>query len=1004
MNKKILYLTTVLLLVFAFASRSQIVINEYSCSNGNTLVNSFGEYDDWIELYNPTSSSFNIGNYFLSDNIANPTKWQIPAGTTIPANGFITFLASSRNITTGIELHTNFKLTQTTNEIIVLADNGGLVIDQITTTPTLINHSRGRTSNGAATWSIFTTPSPGSTNGIGFSSYATIPSMSLAAGIYPSSINVSLSSPDIGVTIRYTLDGSEPSGTSPLYSSAIAINTSTVLKARSFPTTASILAGFTETNSYLIGVSHNIPIVSVASDQYDGLFNSGFPNISSSIEYFTSAGIQQFESFGEVNRHGNDSWAFSQKGVDFIVRDQFGYDDKIDYQIFPTKPRAEFQRIILKAAASDNYPATWGSGGGCHLRDAFVQSLAQTAHMHVDLRTNDHCALYINGQYWGLYEIREKVNDPDYTNYYWNQKEDDLDMLSYWGSLNIRYGSDADWIDLYNYIMGNDLSVTANYSAVDARLDIGSTIDYMIINTWSVNSDWVNWNTMWWRGRGNPEVKWKYALWDMDNVFNLGQNYSGWTTTNFDADPCDLESNPDFINAGPNMGHLEMFGKLMANPEFKQRFVNRYAEMTSTFLNCDFALAHFDSIVNHISAEMPKQIARWGGSMVEWQTHLDFMRSQITGRCDYIENQGVINCYDVSGPYDLTFDVSPANSGTIKFNELDIASYPWTGTYFGNVEGDIIATPAANYEFLYWEIHHNNLNSDTTVSLNSFMIGASDTIIAHFRLIETHQLTFIIEPAGSGTVSINGIGPASYPFTSTYNEGFSISLSANPALNYEFVWYEANHHSFSPDSISINTSFLTDTTDTIIIHFKPIQTWFLTVMVEPPASGFVNIDGVWIQNYPETIEYFPGTNVTSDVLPNEAYLFSHWSLNELSLAFDSSNTLNGCIVDTSDTLTAHFLLKEVIPQTMYVPSSFTPNGDLLNDVFQCAHSETVLKGNVLIFDCWGEEIYKSDNIDFQWDGTYQGSDLPDGVYFYVLNYYLKKDYFKTAKGIITLYR
>ncbi len=1004
MIKKILYLTSVLLLVFAFASKAQIVINEYSCSNGNTLINSFGEYDDWIELYNPTASSFNIGNYFLSDNIANPTKWQIPAGTTISANGFITFLASGRNIITGSELHTNFKLTQTSNETIVLADIGGVIIDQITSVPSLINNSRGRTTNGAATWSIFSTPSPSSTNGIGFNSYSTIPSMSLAAGIYPGSINVALSSPDAGITIRYTLDGSEPVGTSPAYSSAIAINTSTVLKARSFPTSASILAGFTETNSYLIGVSHNIPIVSVASDQYDGLFNSGFPSITSSIEYFTSGGIQKFESFGEVNRHGNDSWAFNQKGVDFIVRDQFGYDDKIDYKVFPTKPRAEFQRLILKAAASDNYPFTWGSGGGCHLRDAFVQSLAQTAHMHVDLRTNDHCALYINGQYWGLYEIREKVNDPDYTNYYWNQKEEDLDMLSYWGSLNIRYGSDTDWIDLYNYIMGNDLSVAANYSAVNARLDIGSTIDYMIINTWSVNSDWVNWNTMWWRGRGNPDVKWKYALWDMDNVFNLGQNYSGWTTTNFDADPCDLESNPTFVNAGPNMGHLEMFGKLMANPEFKQRYVNRYAEMISTYLNCDFALAHFDSIVNHVSAEMPKQIARWGGSMAEWQAHLDFMRSQISGRCNYIENQGVVNCYDVSGPYDLTFDVSPANSGTVKFNELDIASYPWTGSYFGNVEGDIIATPAANYEFLYWEIHHNNLNSDTTISLNSFMIGASDTIIAHFRLIETHQLTFIIEPAGSGTVSINGIGQAAYPYIATYNENYPISLTANPAVNYEFVWYEANYHSFSPDSISINATFLTDTTDTIIVHFKPIQTWFLTVLVDPQESGLVNIDGTWIQNYPESIEYFPNTNVTSDVLPNEAYLFSHWSLNELSLAFDSTNTLNGCMVDTSDTLTAHFLLKEVIPQTMYVPSSFTPNGDLLNDVFQCSHSETVLRGNVLIFDSWGQEIYQSDNIDFQWDGTFKGINLPDGVYFYVLNYYLKKDYFKTAKGIITLYR
>ena len=119
MIKRILYLTSVLLLVFAFASKAQIVINEYSCSNGNTLINSFGEYDDWIELYNPTASSFNIGNYFLSDNIANPTKWQIPAGTTISANGFIIFLASGRNITTGSELHTNFKLTQTSNETIV---------------------------------------------------------------------------------------------------------------------------------------------------------------------------------------------------------------------------------------------------------------------------------------------------------------------------------------------------------------------------------------------------------------------------------------------------------------------------------------------------------------------------------------------------------------------------------------------------------------------------------------------------------------------------------------------------------------------------------------------------------------------------------------------------------------------------------------------------------------------------------------------------------------------
>ena len=1002
MLKRILVLSGIILLFSTMKLSGQVVINEFSCSNVSAFPDDYGAYEDWIELYNPTAAAINIGGFFLSDNLTNPTKWQIPAGTTIAPNGFALFFASGRDISNGLTFHTNFKLTQTTFEDILLADAGGAVIDVIGIVPALPNHSRGRTPNGAAPWAIFSTPSPGLTNGTGYSNYTTTPSMSLAPGIYPGSISVALSSLETGVTIRYTTDGSEPTGTSASYSAPIAVNTSTVIRARAFPSSATILAGFTETNSYLIGVSHTIPIVSVSSNQYNSLFNNGISDITSTIEYFTSSGAFQFESFGDVNGHGNDSWAYPQKGIDFIVRDQLGYDDEIDYPLFPTKPRAEFKRIILKAAASDNYPFTGGSGGGCHLRDAYIQSLAQTAHMNVDLRTNDHCALYINGQYWGLYEIREKVNDPDYTDYYWNQKEEDLDMLSFWGGLNVRYGSANDWNNLYSFMMATDLSVPANYTTVDTRLDIASVIDYIIINSWSVNSDWINWNTMWWRGRGTPDVKWKYALWDMDNTFNLGQNFSGWPTTDFTANPCDLDEN--FENAGPDEGHLDIFNRLMANPEFKQRFVNRYAEMISTYLNCDFALAHFDSIVNHITPEMPNQIARWGGSMAEWQTHLTYMRNQISGRCQYIEDQGIINCYEVTGPFDLTFNVEPANSGTIRFNELNIATYPWTGTYFGDVEGDITATPAGSYEFWYWEVFHSNLTSDSTSSLNSFLIEASDSIVAHFRIIETHQLTFIIEPVGSGSISINGIGPASYPFTATYNEGFPISLSATPATNYEFIWYEALYHGFSPDSATVDVSFVTDTTDTIIVHFKPLQTWFLTVLVDPPGAGKVNINGEWIQSYPRTFEYFPGTPVASDVFAAEEFLFSHWTLKELSLAADSSDTLNGCVVDTSDTLTAHFLLKEIIPQTMYVPGAFTPNGDDLNDFFRCYHTETVENGNVIIFNRWGEEVFRAPNLDFSWNGKFNNQDMPEGVYYYVLNYYLKKDYFETAQGKIVLYR
>ncbi len=992
----------ILLILVTYSSFGQVVINEFSCSNISTIADDYGNYEDWIELYNPTGAAINIGGNFLSDNVANPTKWQIPAGTTIASNGYMIFFASGRDISTGLSFHTNFKLTQTNNETIIFADAGGAITDQVITTPARANNSRGRIPNGSATWGIFATPTPGTANGTGYTSYTTTPTMSLAAGIYPGAINVSLSSPDAGVTIRYTTDGSEPTTTSASYSAPIAISTSTALRARAFPASASILAGFTETNTYLIGVSHTIPIVSLSSDQYTNLFNSGVQEINSTIEYFTSSGTQQFESYGDVNGHGNDSWAYPQKGVDFIVRDQLGYDDKIDYQVFPTKPRAQFQRLILKAAASDNYPFTWGSGGGCHLRDAYIQSLAQTAHMNVDLRTNDHCALYINGQYWGLYEIREKVNDPDYTNYYWNQKEEDLDLLSFWGGLTVRYGSDTDWNDLYGYIMSNDLSINANYNSVASRLDLASVIDYIILNSWAVNSDWINWNTMWWRGRGTPNVKWKYALWDMDNTFDLGQNYSGWPSTDYTTDPCALDNN--FQNAGPDEGHLDIYNRLMANPAFKQRFVNRYAEMISTYLNCDFALAHFDSIVNHITPEMSNQITRWGGTMTEWQSHLSYMRNQISNRCQYIANQGVINCYDVNGPFNLAFNVSPAASGTIRFNELNIASYPWSGTYFGGVEGEIEATPATNYEFWYWEIFHSDLTTDSTDALNSFMIQASDSIVAHFRVIEINTITYIVEPPGSGTISINGISPASYPYTTTYNEGFSLSLSATPSTNYEFVWYESSYHPFTPDSATIDASFISDSTDTIIIHFKPLQTWFLTVLVDPPGAGTVNINGTWIQNYPTTFEYFPGTPVTTDANPTDIYLFSHWTLENTVLSDDSSMSVNGCIVDTTDTLTAHFLLKEIIPQTMYIPTAFTPNGDGLNEWFQCYHTETVLKGNVMIYNRWGEELYQSNNLDFKWDGKQANVDLPQGVYYYVLNYYLKKDYFETATGKIVLTR
>ena len=428
--------------------------------------------------------------------------------------------------------------------------------------------------------------------------------------------------------------------------------------------------------------------------------------------------------------------------------------------------------------------------------------------------------------------------------------------------------------------------------------------------------------------------------------------------------------------------------------------------MINTYLNCDVAIAHLDSIAAHIAPEMPGQIARWGGTFAEWESNLDYLRNQINGRCEYIVENGVVDCYEVDGPWRMAFNVVPASAGTVRFNELQVPEYPWAGDYFGGVEGEIEATVVNPlYEFDYWEvINTTTLNADTTEALNSFLISASDSIIAHFRLVEQHPIVILVDPPGTGNVSINGITPASYPYSQMYTQDFSISLSATPALNYEFVAYTDNYHIGSPDSLQPDLTFLVDTPDTIIAHFKPLQTWFITYLVSPEFSGKIRVNGTYVDGYPVTREYFPGDEIATDAYVVDEYLFSHWTLNYHELDFDSSTIENSFTIDTTDTLTAHYSLKEIVPQTLYIANSFTPDGDGVNDLFQVYYSETIKKGEIEIYNRRGERVFRSFSLDSSWDGTVNGNDVPAGIYRFKIKYYLKPSFYQFVEGQITLFR
>lgn len=741
------------LLVSVEISVAQIKINEYSVSNatvgvaGPTFIDNQGNTPDWIELYNPTASGFNAAGYSLTDDPANISKYTFPSGTIIPANGFLRVWCSGKGTPANSagNIHTNFSLTQCKGDWIVLLF-GALVVDSMQLRKTQATHSRGRVPDGASTWKIFKAPTPNATNvGTSYIDYAPTPVFSLPAGFYSGTQIVSISAmPSASTSIYYTLNGSEPTTASTLYNivSPIPITANTVLRAITVTTsTLNILPSFMETNTYFINetINSQYGVVSISGGAPLSTLMGGTQiKPATHFEYFEN-NLFVTETYGTSNKHGNDSWAYAQRGIDFETKDDYGYNNALKSTFFTDwkqglSSRKEFPHVILKAAASDNYPGD-KPAKACHMRDAFVQTYAFRKGLVLDGRRNRHVLTFVNGQYWGIYELREPFEDT-YTDHYYNQPGDSIDNLAFWGGLQIRNGSDTGWVALYNFVMSNSMTNVANYNSVNSRLSFSSIIDYMIYNSYVVNSDFINWNSAWWRGRAKlgSKKKWRYWMWDMDNVYDLGENFSGIPTTGMTADPCAYETT--FSGAGPNQGHPDIIKKLMTNPAFKSLYINRYADLLNTAFKCDSIMDHFNHFKGILTPEMPRHIAKWGSSssnLANWNKNMDTLQSKIQQRCSYIE-KAIVNCYNVTGPYPITVDVDPPGAGEVKLNSIWLPTYVWKGNYFGNVtltfKESVIDT--AKYDFDYWEFVNHTPSPNTKKDSVSILLTTSENVIAHF--------------------------------------------------------------------------------------------------------------------------------------------------------------------------------------------------------------------------------------------------------------------------------
>lgn len=1026
--------TAFFLLAFLISplTHSQVVINEYSCSNMSTIADNYGEYEDWIELFNSTGAVQDISGWHLSDKSTQLDKWPIPAGTTIAANGFKVVMCSGRDQVNAGQLHPNFNLKQTQGEWIILSNQFLNVVDSFKIVHmTKANHSVGRSTNGAPDFKLFTAPTPGANNAGALNFYEPTPTMSIAPGFYAGAQSVSLACSDPGATIRYTTNGSNVTAASTAYTGPINIATTTVLRAAAF---GADQPSFMATNTYFINVTHTMPVVSVCSQEVYDLVangNSGWgpgSNKWGHFELFEEGGAFIDEGEGHFNKHGNDSWAYDQRGFDFIMRDQFGINDDLDHQIFPSRNRQNFQRVMLKPGASDNYPF---ENGGAHIRDAFVHTLSEQAGLLLDGRAWRPSIVYLNGQYWGVYELREKADDHDYTDHYYGQDKFHLQYLKTWGGTWEEYGAPnalSDWNALKNFIMTNNMAPGPDFDYVQSEMKWKSLADYFVINSITVNKDWLNWNTAWWRGTDptQEKVKWRWTLWDLDATFGHYVNYTGIPQTGPNADPCNAENLPD----PGGQGHTEILTKLMnENPDVEQYYITRYADMVNTYFSCPYMLNLLDSMILELNPEMPGQIAKWGGNMGTWNANVQDMIDFINDRCVEL-TQGMIDCYTLTGPFDVTFDVTPVNSGTIQVNSIFAPTYPWTTQYFGGIETLTKAFPNVGYMFDHWEYTIGPMNNPITEDTNGVNLTGNDNITAVFMIEDP-------DADGDGVLNVDeicsdpmnpdtdgdgltdgeemlGINDPSTPLvpagTSDPCNGCDPNLNS-PTCDTDgdgLFNYEELAGCSDTSLVDTDGDGLTDYEE--VTGIDDASTALVPAGISNECSACSPFDALPVDDDLDGVSNCFENEEGTDPLDPCSYVVADVTMPILS----GSDCDNDGITDEVEITNGSDPFDQCDPNAVgiecalgiYVPTGFSPDGsgNADNEFLKLIVGIDVASFTFQVYDRWGNRMVRTSEKSFAWDGTSNGELCNTGVYAYVLEVVYIDGSAELRTGNITLIR
>ena len=570
-----------------------LAVSEVMSSNDRYLIQQDGEYHDWVELKNVSSATIDLSDYALSDSSGDLLLFRLPQKTLAPGETVV-IICSGNTELTGSYIHAPFTLNRDRCWVYVTHVEEG-ISDYLCVSGVPLMGSAGRM-NGENGLFYFSTPTPGKENTGGLAEIAADPFVETPDGVYNDVTDVRVVLSGEG-QIYYTLDGSEPSLYSSLYTEPLVLTETTVVRFRSY-SEGKIPSGVV-TASYIINENHTLPVISIAANP-GSLFGDWGIYVNYNRDQEIPCNITLYEGDGGfsincgLELYGHTGLIMPKKSFKVNFRSQYG-EKVLNYPVYGEDGPFLFDALCIRAG--QDYPQAI-------FRDELFTSLCDEMSDSVLVQRQKHCILYVNGEYFGIYCMKESFNELFYA-----QNRDVSPESVEIVQAPVEY--DTEFHSYLRFLSSADMTLEENYAYACSLFDIDSVIDWMIIQGYSTNGD-VQQNLRYFRSTDNGN-QFQMAFYDLDWAFYMHLPFT------------------DVLSADrAYWQHLMLTRNLMQNPNFRQKFLARLSEVMDTTLSNENVLARINYYHDLLAPEVERERDRWGSTYDSWERDVRILRNFIT--------------------------------------------------------------------------------------------------------------------------------------------------------------------------------------------------------------------------------------------------------------------------------------------------------------------------------------------------------------------------------------